>query len=127
MPTYSYTCTGCGGVFDIVKRMSDPPPDACRLCGSSEVSRVYTTPNVPSVRKTGPQSPAVADKLQPTGYMNNIPFYGAQSGLHALTLTHGPEGPRYVAHPNLAGPPPGWDSRDGRIAIVKNEDSAADK
>jgi putative FmdB family regulatory protein len=39
MPTYDYRCSN-GHVFEVFQRMSDPPPDACEVCGASPVERV---------------------------------------------------------------------------------------
>ncbi len=35
MPTYEYECSQCGGHFDIVQRMSDPPQKICDICGGA--------------------------------------------------------------------------------------------
>jgi putative FmdB family regulatory protein len=39
MPIYEYRCPN-GHVFEQFKRMSDPPPDACEVCGASPVELV---------------------------------------------------------------------------------------
>jgi putative FmdB family regulatory protein len=39
VPIYEYRCPN-GHVFEVFKRMSDPPPDACQVCGESPVQQV---------------------------------------------------------------------------------------
>jgi putative FmdB family regulatory protein len=39
MPTYEYRCPN-GHRFEIFHRMSDPPPEACEVCGASPVEKV---------------------------------------------------------------------------------------
>jgi putative FmdB family regulatory protein len=39
MPIYEYRCPE-GHTFELFQRMTDPPPDACELCGASPVSKV---------------------------------------------------------------------------------------
>jgi putative FmdB family regulatory protein len=39
VPIYEYKCPQ-GHVFELFQRMSDPPPDACEICGASPVERV---------------------------------------------------------------------------------------
>ena len=39
MPIYEYKCPQ-GDVFELFQRMSDPPPEACEICGASPVVRV---------------------------------------------------------------------------------------
>ena len=39
MPIYEYKCPQ-GHVFELFQRMSDPPPEACEICGASPVERV---------------------------------------------------------------------------------------
>jgi putative FmdB family regulatory protein len=44
VPTYEYKCPN-GHVFEIFKRISDPPPEACPTCGASPVEAVlYPVP-----------------------------------------------------------------------------------
>lgn len=44
MPTYEYKCPN-GHVFELFKRISDPPPDRCEVCGASPVETVlYPVP-----------------------------------------------------------------------------------
>jgi putative FmdB family regulatory protein len=44
VPTYEYKCPN-GHVFEVFKRISDPPPDACEVCGASPVETVlYPVP-----------------------------------------------------------------------------------
>ena len=44
MPTYEYKCPN-GHVFEIFKRIADPQPDNCPVCGASPVETVlYPVP-----------------------------------------------------------------------------------
>ena len=44
MPTYEYKCPN-GHVFEVFKRIADPQPDACPVCGASPVETVlYPVP-----------------------------------------------------------------------------------
>ena len=44
MPTYEYKCPN-GHVFELFKRISDPPPSECAVCGASPVETVlYPVP-----------------------------------------------------------------------------------
>jgi putative FmdB family regulatory protein len=39
MPIYEYRCPD-GHTFELFQRMSDPPADACEVCGESPVTKV---------------------------------------------------------------------------------------
>ena len=39
MPIYEYRCPN-GHLFELFKSMSDPPPDACEVCGEGPVQAV---------------------------------------------------------------------------------------
>jgi len=39
VPIYEYKCPQ-GHVFELFQRMTDPPPEACEICGASPVERV---------------------------------------------------------------------------------------
>jgi putative FmdB family regulatory protein len=44
LPTYEYKCPN-GHVFEVFKRITDPPPAACEVCGASPVETVlYPVP-----------------------------------------------------------------------------------
>jgi putative FmdB family regulatory protein len=44
VPTYEYKCPN-GHVFEVFKRITDPPPAACEVCGASPVETVlYPVP-----------------------------------------------------------------------------------
>ena len=44
MPTYEYKCPN-GHVFEVFKRIADPAPEACVVCGASPVETVlYPVP-----------------------------------------------------------------------------------
>jgi putative FmdB family regulatory protein len=44
VPTYEYKCPK-GHVFELFKRIADPPPDRCAVCGASPVETVlYPVP-----------------------------------------------------------------------------------
>ena len=44
MPLYEYQCDACGRRFEIIQKLSDGPPDACRLCGKGPVHRLISSP-----------------------------------------------------------------------------------
>ncbi len=44
MPIYEYQCHGCGETFEALRKLSDPPLDACRLCGEGDVRRLVSAP-----------------------------------------------------------------------------------
>src|SRR5688572_21540530 len=39
MPIYEYRCPQ-GHTFELLQRMSDPPPSDCQICGANPVSKV---------------------------------------------------------------------------------------
>jgi putative FmdB family regulatory protein len=39
VPIYEYKCPQ-GHVFEVFQRMSDPPPEACEVCGEGPMQRV---------------------------------------------------------------------------------------
>src|SRR5204862_3800822 len=44
VPTYEYKCPK-GHVFEVFKRIADPPPERCEVCGASPVETVlYPVP-----------------------------------------------------------------------------------
>ena len=44
VPTYEYKCPN-GHVFELFKRIADPPPERCEVCGASPVQTVlYPVP-----------------------------------------------------------------------------------
>ena len=44
MPTYEYKCPN-GHLFEVFKRIADPAPEACAVCGASPVETVlYPVP-----------------------------------------------------------------------------------
>ena len=44
VPTYEFKCPK-GHVFEVFKRISDPPPESCEVCGASPVETVlYPVP-----------------------------------------------------------------------------------
>ncbi len=43
MPLYEYQCEKCGHRFEKIQRMSDPPPDACPVCGGA-VHKMQSAP-----------------------------------------------------------------------------------
>ena len=42
MPMYEYECKKCGSVFEVLQKMSDPPPKKCEGCNSKRVSRIMS-------------------------------------------------------------------------------------
>jgi len=43
---YEYQCEACGRRFELIRRFSDPPPEACTLCGSGPVNRLPSSPAI---------------------------------------------------------------------------------
>jgi putative FmdB family regulatory protein len=39
MPIYEYRCPN-GHTFELLQRMSDPPPSECQICGATPVEKV---------------------------------------------------------------------------------------
>jgi putative FmdB family regulatory protein len=45
MPIYEYQCDACGGIFDALRKLSDPPLTQCRLCqAEGSVRKNVTAP-----------------------------------------------------------------------------------
>ena len=42
MPIYEYQCDGCGEVFEVLQRHSDPPPPEHEACGSKDLHKVMS-------------------------------------------------------------------------------------
>ncbi|HUJ78770.1 MAG TPA: FmdB family zinc ribbon protein [Nitrospiria bacterium] len=45
MPLYEYRCRQCGHQFELIQKVSDPPPDRCEKCGSA-VERLLSAPGL---------------------------------------------------------------------------------
>ena len=43
MPLYEYQCEKCGHRFEKIQRLSDPPPEACPVCGGA-VHKMQSAP-----------------------------------------------------------------------------------
>jgi putative FmdB family regulatory protein len=43
MPIYEYECGKCGNLFELIQKISDPPPKKCPDCGSKRVRKMLTT------------------------------------------------------------------------------------
>ena len=43
MPLYEYECDACGRRFEIIRKFSDPPLDACPTCGGA-VHKLISSP-----------------------------------------------------------------------------------
>jgi putative FmdB family regulatory protein len=39
MPIYEYRCPN-GHLFELLQRMSDPPPEVCEVCGAAPLTKV---------------------------------------------------------------------------------------
>lgn len=120
MPTYDYRCDSCSGELSHVKGMSEPHPKECPFCGKPTLSRVFSAPNLITSGKAVKEPPDVSKKMEPTGQFGSSPCWAPhrESGLHAISHVGGRG---WVIHPNLAGPPPGCDSRNGRIFLVEDK------
>ena len=46
MPLYEYECETCGRRFEVIRKFSDPPLDACTQCGSGPVKRLPSSPAI---------------------------------------------------------------------------------
>ena len=46
MPLYEYECEACGKRFELIRRFSDAPPEACTLCGGGPVNRLPSSPAI---------------------------------------------------------------------------------
>ena len=42
MPIYAYRCTHCGHAQDVLRKISDPPLDACPACGAATFVKQVT-------------------------------------------------------------------------------------
>lgn len=43
MPIYEYACSGCGSNFELMQKVSDPPPSTCPECGGKRVEKLMST------------------------------------------------------------------------------------
>ena len=46
MPLYEYQCEACGKRFEVIRKFSDPPLDACTQCGAGPVQRLVSSPAI---------------------------------------------------------------------------------
>ena len=46
MPLYEYECQACGERFELIRKFSDPPVDACTKCGKGPVTRLLSSPAI---------------------------------------------------------------------------------
>jgi putative FmdB family regulatory protein len=46
MPLYEYQCEACQQRFEVIQKFSDPPAEACRLCGKGPVQRLLSSPAI---------------------------------------------------------------------------------
>lgn len=46
MPLYEYQCTACDKRFEVIQKFSDPPVEACRVCGKGPVQRLVSSPAI---------------------------------------------------------------------------------
>jgi putative FmdB family regulatory protein len=44
MPLYEYECEACGLRFELIRRFSDPPLEACATCGKGPVRKLVSSP-----------------------------------------------------------------------------------
>ena len=45
MPLYEYHCDACGRRFELIRKFSDPPLDACPHCGGT-VHKLFSSPAI---------------------------------------------------------------------------------
>ena len=46
MPLYEYKCDGCGEVFELIQKFSDPPVEVCQKCGKGPVHKLMSSPAI---------------------------------------------------------------------------------
>ena len=46
MPLYEYECGACGQRFEVIRKFSDPPLDACTLCHKGPLRRLLSSPAI---------------------------------------------------------------------------------
>ncbi len=46
MPLYEYECEACGRRFEVIRKFSDRPLDACTQCGNGPVKRLPSSPAI---------------------------------------------------------------------------------
>jgi putative FmdB family regulatory protein len=46
MPLYEYQCEACGKRFEMIRKFSDPPLEACSQSGASPVRRLQSSPAI---------------------------------------------------------------------------------
>ena len=46
MPLYEYRCEACGQRFEAIRKFSDAALEACTLCGSGPVQRLFSSPAI---------------------------------------------------------------------------------
>jgi putative FmdB family regulatory protein len=46
MPLYEYECKACGQRFEMIRKFSDAPLEACRLCGKGPVEKLLSSPAI---------------------------------------------------------------------------------
>jgi putative FmdB family regulatory protein len=46
VPLYEYECDACGRRFELIRRFSDPPVEACSVCGKGPVRRLLSSPAI---------------------------------------------------------------------------------
>jgi len=44
MPIYEYRCRKCGNEFELIQKLSDPPPEGCPKC-EGEVEKLISAPS----------------------------------------------------------------------------------
>jgi len=45
MPLYEYQCDSCGHRFELIRKFTDPPPEACPKCGG-RVTKLFSSPAI---------------------------------------------------------------------------------
>lgn len=44
MPLYEYQCDSCGARFELIRKFSDPPLEACPKCGAGGIRKLVSSP-----------------------------------------------------------------------------------
>lgn len=42
MPIYRYRCEACGHIDEVLAKISDPPPEACSVCGEGPMVKAVS-------------------------------------------------------------------------------------
>lgn len=78
MPLYEYQCESCGHRFEKIRKFSDPPLDACPVCGGA-VRKLFSSPAI-QFKGTGWYITDYAKKSSSESGQTGAKGEGAQGG-----------------------------------------------